>query len=191
MAGFPAIKTLEDYDFKFATTAPRRQIEQLASLNFVARRENVVFLGPSGVGVLWGRAELLEAMPPFLGGGAMIRSVSFEKSTYQGIPHKFEAGTPDIAGIVGLGAAIDYVSGLGLDAIASSGVVFDRAIAAASRTVPAHASIMTSRNTRQHSVGFGNGETTLRGAPTLAEVRLLRASRMFEQATEWHLKRPG
>ncbi len=50
MAGFPATKTLEDYDFKFATTAPRRQIEQLASLNFVARRENVVFLGPSGVG---------------------------------------------------------------------------------------------------------------------------------------------
>jgi cysteine desulfurase/selenocysteine lyase len=75
--------------------------------------------GPSGVGVLWGRAELLEAMPPFMGGGSMIRSVTFEKSTYQGIPHKFEAGTPDIAGIVGLGAAIDYVSGLGLDAIAA------------------------------------------------------------------------
>jgi len=73
--------------------------------------------GPSGVGVLWGRAELLEAMPPFLGGGAMILSVTFEKTTYQGIPHKFEAGTPDIAGIVGLGAAIDYVTGLGLDAI--------------------------------------------------------------------------
>lgn len=75
--------------------------------------------GPSGVGVLWGRAELLEAMPPFMGGGSMIRSVTFEETTYQGIPHKFEAGTPDIAGIVGLGAAIDYVSGLGLDAIAA------------------------------------------------------------------------
>jgi len=56
-------------------------------------------------------------MPPYMGGGAMILSVSFEKTTYQGIPHKFEAGTPDIAGIVGLGAAIDYVTGLGLDAI--------------------------------------------------------------------------
>jgi cysteine desulfurase/selenocysteine lyase len=75
--------------------------------------------GPSGVGVLWGRAELLEAMPPFMGGGSMIRSVTFEKTTYQEIPHKFEAGTPDIAGIVGLGAALDYVTGLGLDAIAA------------------------------------------------------------------------
>jgi cysteine desulfurase/selenocysteine lyase len=75
--------------------------------------------GPSGVGVLWGRADRLEAMPPFMGGGSMILSVTFEKTTYQGIPHKFEAGTPDIAGIVGLGAAIDYVEGLGLDAIAA------------------------------------------------------------------------
>ncbi len=73
--------------------------------------------GPSGVGVLWGRRELLEAMPPFLTGGSMILSVKLEKSTYQGIPHKFEAGTPDIAGVAGLGAAIDYVTGIGLDEI--------------------------------------------------------------------------
>jgi cysteine desulfurase/selenocysteine lyase len=75
--------------------------------------------GPTGVGVLYGRAERLEALPPYQGGGDMILSVRFERSTYQPVPHKFEAGTPDIAGVVGLGAAIDYVSGIGLDAIAA------------------------------------------------------------------------
>ncbi len=75
--------------------------------------------GPSGVGALWGKAEHLEAMPPYQGGGEMILSVSFEKTVYNEIPHKFEAGTPDIAGVVGLGAAIDYVNGIGLDAIAA------------------------------------------------------------------------
>ncbi len=75
--------------------------------------------GPSGVGVLWGRAEHLEAMPPYQGGGEMILSVSFEKTIYNEIPHKFEAGTPDIAGVVGLGAAIDYLNGIGMDAIAA------------------------------------------------------------------------
>lgn len=74
--------------------------------------------GPSGVGVLHGRAEHLEAMPPYQGGGDMIERVSFEGTTWNEIPFKFEAGTPDIAGIVALGAAIDYVDGLGLDAIA-------------------------------------------------------------------------
>jgi cysteine desulfurase/selenocysteine lyase len=73
---------------------------------------------PSGVGVLWGRAERLEEMPPFLGGGEMILSVTFEKSTFNHIPYKFEAGTPDIAGIVGLGAAVDYLEALDLDAVA-------------------------------------------------------------------------
>ncbi len=73
--------------------------------------------GPSGAGVLWGRADLLDAMPPFLGGGSMIRDVTFEKTTYAEIPHKFEAGTPDIAGVVGLGAAIDYLEEQGLDRI--------------------------------------------------------------------------
>ena len=68
--------------------------------------------GPSGIGVLYGKAELLESMPPYQGGGEMILSVSFEETTYKKIPHRFEAGTPDIAGAVGLGAALDYVTAL-------------------------------------------------------------------------------
>ena len=75
--------------------------------------------GPTGVGVLYGRAELLDAMPPYQGGGEMIRSVTFEKTLYNVIPNKFEAGTQNIAGSVGLGAAIDYVSNLGMDNIAA------------------------------------------------------------------------
>jgi len=75
--------------------------------------------GPSGVGVLYGKLALLDAMPPYQGGGDMIESVTFEKTTYAPVPHKFEAGTPDIAGVIGLGAAIDYVETIGLDAIAA------------------------------------------------------------------------
>jgi cysteine desulfurase / selenocysteine lyase len=75
--------------------------------------------GPSGVGVLHGKAAHLDAMPPYQGGGDMIERVSFAGTTWNEIPFKFEAGTPDIAGIVALGAAIDYVQGLGLDAIAA------------------------------------------------------------------------
>jgi len=74
--------------------------------------------GPTGIGVLYGKEALLETMPPFEGGGEMIRSVTFEKTEYNVLPYKFEAGTPDIAGIIGLGAAIDYVSGLGLTRVA-------------------------------------------------------------------------
>jgi cysteine desulfurase / selenocysteine lyase len=74
--------------------------------------------GPTGIGVLYGKAALLEKMQPFKGGGDMILSVSFEKTTYNTIPHKFEAGTPPIAAAVGLGAALDYLSSIGLDAIA-------------------------------------------------------------------------
>jgi cysteine desulfurase/selenocysteine lyase len=73
--------------------------------------------GPTGIGVLWARRELLEAMPPFLGGGEMIETVSMESSTYAAVPHKFEAGTPPIAEAVGLGAAVDYLSGIGMEAI--------------------------------------------------------------------------
>lgn len=76
------------------------------------------FFGPTGIGVLYGKESLLDAMPPFEGGGEMIRSVTFEKTDYNVLPYKFEAGTPDIAGIIGLGAAIDYVNDIGLDAIA-------------------------------------------------------------------------
>jgi cysteine desulfurase/selenocysteine lyase len=75
--------------------------------------------GPTGVGVLYGKAALLEAMPPYQGGGDMISSVTFERTTYNCLPHKFEAGTPNIAGVIGLGAALDYVTDLGLDAIAA------------------------------------------------------------------------
>lgn len=73
--------------------------------------------GPTGIGVLWGRAELLEAMPPYQGGGSMIDRVTFERTTYAPPPGRFEAGTPHIVGVLGLHAAIDYVSGIGLDAI--------------------------------------------------------------------------
>lgn len=75
--------------------------------------------GPSGIGILYGKEDLLKAMPPYQGGGDMIRQVTFEKSTYNDLPYKFEAGTPAIAEAVGFGAAIDYVNGIGLDAIAA------------------------------------------------------------------------
>ncbi len=74
--------------------------------------------GPTGIGVLYGKAELLEDMPPWQGGGEMIARVTLERSTFKGIPHRFEAGTPAIAQAVGLKAALDYVTGLGLDRIA-------------------------------------------------------------------------
>ncbi|MFT5439570.1 MAG: cysteine desulfurase/selenocysteine lyase [Alphaproteobacteria bacterium] len=75
--------------------------------------------GPSGIGVLYGKAELLEAMPPYQGGGEMIDTVTFEKSTYADLPFKFEAGTPHIAGAIALGAAVDYLNALGFEAIAA------------------------------------------------------------------------
>ena len=75
--------------------------------------------GPTGIGILYGRAALLEAMPPFKGGGDMIHTVTFEKTTYAPIPNKFEAGTPPIAAAIGLAAAVDYVSGIGMAAIAA------------------------------------------------------------------------
>ena len=73
--------------------------------------------GPTGIGVLYGRADLLNAMPPYQGGGEVIKSVTFEKTIYNDLPHKFEAGTPDIAGAIGLGTAIDYISNLGMSNI--------------------------------------------------------------------------
>lgn len=75
--------------------------------------------GPTGIGALYARYELLSAMPPWQGGGDMIRTVSFERTTYADIPQRFEAGTPNIAGVIGLAAAIDYVQGLGMDRIAA------------------------------------------------------------------------
>lgn len=73
--------------------------------------------GPTGIGVMWGRKELLEQMPPFMGGGDMISSVTYEKSTWAAVPHKFEAGTPPILEGIGLKAAIDYVQSIGFDAM--------------------------------------------------------------------------
>ena len=74
--------------------------------------------GPTGIGVLYGKERWLESMPPYQGGGDMITSVTFEKTIYAKLPHKFEAGTPDIAGVIGLGAAVDYLESLGVDRIA-------------------------------------------------------------------------
>ncbi|MBB5789580.1 cysteine desulfurase [Jiangella mangrovi] len=74
-------------------------------------------VGPTGIGVLWGRREVLDGLPPFLGGGEMIETVEMTGSTFAGIPHKFEAGTPPIAQAIGLGAAVDYLTGVGLDRI--------------------------------------------------------------------------
>ncbi|MGW0480146.1 cysteine desulfurase [Nonomuraea sp. NPDC003214] len=74
-------------------------------------------VGPSGIGVLWARGELLEAMPPFLGGGEMIEAVWMDRSTYAPAPHKFEAGTPPIVEAIGLGAAVDYLTGIGMAAV--------------------------------------------------------------------------
>ncbi len=89
---------------------------QAVGADFVAFTGHKV-TGPTGIGVLWGRAELLEALPPFLGGGEMIATVTMEKSTWAPLPSKFEAGTPPIVEAVGLGAAIDYISHIGLGAI--------------------------------------------------------------------------
>jgi len=88
---------------------------QAIGCDFYALSGHKLF-GPTGIGVLWGRRELLEAMPPLLGGGDMIETVSFAGTTYAPIPNKFEAGTPDIAGAIGLAAAIDYVTSIGFEA---------------------------------------------------------------------------
>jgi len=75
--------------------------------------------GPTGIGVLYGKERLLEEMPPYQGGGDMIKSVTFEKTTYNALPYKFEAGTPNIAGAIGLAAAVDYITGIGMDRISA------------------------------------------------------------------------
>ncbi|MGZ4289183.1 MAG: cysteine desulfurase [Gaiellaceae bacterium] len=102
-----------------AQAAPHRVVDvQALGCDFLAFSSHKM-CGPTGVGALWGRAELLEAMSPFNLGGEMIRSVSLEKTTWNELPYKFEAGTPAIAEAVGFGAAIDYVSAIGPDAIAA------------------------------------------------------------------------
>ena len=102
-----------------AQAAPHLQIDVRAlGCDFYAFSGHKVY-GPTGIGVLYGREELLQEMPPWQGGGDMILTVSFEKTTYNELPAKFEAGTPNISGAVGLAAALDYVEGLGLPAIAA------------------------------------------------------------------------
>ena len=98
--------------------APARGRAATSDCDFYAFSGHKVY-GPTGIGVLYGQAALLDAMPPYQGGGDMILSVTFEKTTYNELPYKFEAGTPNIAGAIGLGAAIDYLSGLGLEPVAA------------------------------------------------------------------------
>lgn len=95
----------------------RVDVRQL-DCDFYAFSGHKIF-GPTGIGALYGKAALLNAMPPYQGGGDMIRVVTFEKTQYNDLPYKFEAGTPNIAGAIGLGAALDYVSAIGIDAIAA------------------------------------------------------------------------
>jgi cysteine desulfurase / selenocysteine lyase len=102
-----------------AQAAPHLDIDvQALGCDFYALSGHKMY-GPTGIGVLYGRSELLEEMPPYQGGGDMIASVSFEKTVYNKIPYKFEAGTPNLAGAVGLGAAIDFLGGLGHEALAA------------------------------------------------------------------------
>ncbi len=97
--------------------APQLPVDVVASGADVVVFTGHKVVGPTGIGVLWGRRELLEQLPPFLGGGEMIETVRMEASTYAGIPHRFEAGTPPIVEAVGLGAAVDYLGHIGMDAI--------------------------------------------------------------------------
>ena len=100
-----------------AQAVPHMPVDVAAiGADFYAFSGHKVF-GPSGAGVLHGRLSVLEAMPPFLGGGDMIESVSFEGTTYAPVPAKFEAGTPDIASVIGLGAAVEYLEALGMSAL--------------------------------------------------------------------------
>ena len=100
-----------------AQAAPRMQVDvQELDCDFYALSGHKLY-GPTGIGILYGKMELLEAMPPYQGGGDMIASVTFEKTVYNRLPYKFEAGTPNIADTIGLGAAIEYLNSLGLEQI--------------------------------------------------------------------------
>ncbi len=104
-----------------AQAVPHMPVDvQALGCDFYAFSGHKVY-GPTGIGVLYGKEELLAEMPPYQGGGDMISSVTFEKTTYNVVPYKFEAGTPDIAGAIGLGAALEYVTRLGIERIAAHG----------------------------------------------------------------------
>jgi len=98
-----------------AQAVPHLKVDvQALDCDFYAFSGHKMF-GPTGIGILYGRRELLEAMPPYQGGGDMIRTVTFEKTTYNELPYKFEAGTPNISAVIGLGAAVDYLDGVGME----------------------------------------------------------------------------
>jgi cysteine desulfurase/selenocysteine lyase len=102
-----------------AQAVPHMPVDvQAIGCDFYAFSGHKVY-GPTGIGVLYGKDEILAEMSPYQGGGDMISSVTFEKTTYNVVPYKFEAGTPDIAGAIGLGAALEYISKLGMDKIAA------------------------------------------------------------------------
>jgi cysteine desulfurase/selenocysteine lyase len=102
-----------------AQAAPHMRLDmQALDADFYVFSGHKIY-APTGIGVLYGKTALLEAMPPYQGGGDMIRTVTFEKTTYNALPYKFEAGTPDIAGVIGLGAAIDYMNAVGIENIAA------------------------------------------------------------------------
>jgi len=102
-----------------AQAVPHMKVDvQALDADFYTFSGHKIF-GPTGIGVLYGKSRLLNAMPPYQGGGDMIRTVTFEKTTYNDLPYKFEAGTPDIAGGIGLGAALDYVARIGIEKIAA------------------------------------------------------------------------
>ncbi|MEM7226517.1 MAG: cysteine desulfurase [Pseudomonadota bacterium] len=102
-----------------AQAAAHHKIDvQALDVDFYALSSHKVY-GPTGIGVLYGKTELLNAMPPYQGGGEMIKLVTFEKSTYKNAPHRFEAGTPAIVEAIGLGAAVDYIEAIGHEAIAA------------------------------------------------------------------------
>ena len=128
-----------------AQAAPRMPVDVRAlGCDFYAFSSHKIY-GPTGVGVLYGREELLEAMPPYQGGGDMIRSVTFEKTTFNLVPYKFEAGTPNIAGGIAFGAALDYVTGIGLERIAVHEADLLRYATEALSTVPGLRIIGTAR----------------------------------------------
>jgi len=102
-----------------AQAGPHLRIDvQALDCDFYSLSGHKMF-GPTGIGILYGKRALLEAMPPYQGGGEMILTVSFEDTTYNALPHKFEAGTPNITGAIGFGAAIDYLSAIDFDALAA------------------------------------------------------------------------
>ena len=129
-----------------AQAAPHLPIDvQALDCDFLAFSAHKVY-GPTGIGVLYGKRAHLEAMPPWQGGGDMIASVTFEESTWNRLPWKFEAGTPDIAAGIGFGAALDYVQVLGLDAVAAHEADLLRAATAALTAIPRVRLIGTARH---------------------------------------------